>query len=281
MLPPFFCFRYSLMKIDNSLFEIGALDQLASQDTLVHRLDPRAKLITTIGFIVTVVSFNRYELSALMPFTLYPVVIAAAGNFPAGYLMRKLLIAAPFALLVGVFNPLIDRTPMLMVEGIVITGGWVSFASIVLRFCLTVSAALLLVGVTGFTTVCMALGRLGVPRAFTVQLLFLYRYIFVLTEEGLRMSRARALRSFKGRGMRIRVYGHLLSQLLLRTLNRAERIHQAMRCRGFDGEIRLSRRFGCRSADVAFTVGWLIFFGLARCFNLSQVLGRFVESIVS
>lgn len=269
------------MKIDTSLFEIGTLDQLAGQDTSVHRLDPRAKLLTTLGFVVTVVSFNRYELSALMPFTLYPIAIAAAGQVPFGYLVRKLLIASPFALLVGVCNPLLDRTPMLVVDGVAISGGWISFASIAVRFCLTVSAALVLVGITGFPTVCMALGRLGMPRAFTVQLLFLYRYIFVLTEETLRMSRARALRSFKGRGLGIRVHGHMLGQLLLRTLDRAARIHQAMRCRGFDGEIRLSRHFKFRSADLAFVAGWLAFFGLARYVNLSQLLGRLVESILS
>jgi cobalt/nickel transport system permease protein len=269
------------MKIENSLFEIGALDQLAGQDTPVHRLDPRAKLITTLGFIVTVVSFNRYELSALVPLILYPVSLAAAGNFPTSYLVRKLLIASPFALLVGLCNPILDRTPMFLVDGVSISAGWISFASIALRFCLTVSAALVLVGVTGFTTVCMALGRLGMPRIFTVQLLFLYRYIFVLTEEGLSMARARALRSFKRRGMGLRVYGYMLGQLLLRTMSRAERIHQAMLCRGFDGEIRLSRDFRFRSRDVVFAAGWLMFFGVARYLNLSQLLGRFVESILS
>lgn len=281
ILLPFFSAGHLLMKIDNWLFEIGTLDQLAMQDTSVHRLDPRAKLITTIGFIVTVVSFNRYELSALMPLVLYPVAVAAAGQIPFGYLVRKLLIASPFALLVGVCNPILDRAPMLVSDGVTISGGWISFASIAMRFCLTVSSVLVLVGITGFPAVCTALGRMGMPRVFTSQLLFLYRYLFVLTEEGLRMSRARALRSFKGKGLGIRVYGHMLGQLLLRTLDRAARIHQAMRCRGFDGEVRMSRRFKLRCVDLVFVTGWLAFFGVARCINLSQMLGLLVEGIVS
>lgn len=270
-----------MAKIENTLFEIGMLDQLARQDTPLHRLDPRTKLITALGFIVTVVSFNRYEFSALLPLTLYPVSLVARGNLPAGYVLRKLLIASPFVLCVGAFNPFLDRSILLHVGGVALSGGWVSFASILLRFCLTVSAALILVGSTGFNTVCMALSRLGVPCIFSTQLLFLYRYLFVLTEEGLRMVRARNLRSFKGRGAGMRVYGNMLGQLLLRTMDRAQRIHQAMLCRGFDGEVRLVRHFEFCRADIAFLVGWFAFFGLVRVFNLPYLLERFVLRIVT
>jgi cobalt/nickel transport system permease protein len=68
---------------------------------------------------------------------------------------------------------------------------------------------------TGFTAVCQALEHLGIPRIFTVQLLFLYRYIFVLTEESDRASRARELRSCGKRGHGIRSFGSLVGHLLL------------------------------------------------------------------
>ena len=268
-----------MAKIESTLFEIGTLDQLARQDTALHRLDPRAKLVTALGFIVTVVSFGRYELSALLPLVLYPVVLAASGNLPTGYLLRKLLIASPFALFVGLFNPLLDTAPLLHLGSLAVSGGWVSFGSILLRFALTVSAALAPIGTTGFTTVCMALGRLGAPRVFVVQLLFLYRYLFVLAEEGLRMVRARNLRSFGGRGQGMKVYAAMLGQLLLRTMDRAQRIHQAMLCRGFDGQIRMAGDFRLGRADLAFALGWLAFFALARTFNLAQLLGRIATGL--
>lgn len=269
------------MGIETALYEIGRLDRLAELDTPVHRLDPRAKLIVTLGFVVAVVSFNRYAISALLPLLLYPVYLVGAGRLPVGYLLRKLLIATPFVLFVGIFNPVFDRAPLVEIGGVAISAGWISFVSILLRFCLTVSAALALIGVTGFATVCMALGRMGLPRAFSVQLLFLYRYLFVLTEEGLRMTRARSLRSFKGRGMGVAVYGSMLGQLLLRTMDRAQRIHQAMLCRGFDGELRLSRRLAINARDIVFVAGWLGYFALVRSVNLPQLLGRFVEGILT
>lgn len=260
--------------IENSLYQIGVLDRLAAQDTALHRLDPRAKLLATLGYIVAVVSFDRHQISALLPLALYPVALAGLGNIPVRWLARKLVIASPFAIMVGLFNPLLDTAPMVQVGGLAVSGGWVSFLSILLRFTLTVSAALALIGTTGFSTVCMALGKLGAPRVFVVQLLFLYRYLFVLAEEGLRMVRARNLRSFSGRGRGLKVYGSMLGQLLLRTMDRAQRIHQAMLCRGFDGQIRVSAPLRPGLADAAFTLGWLGFFALARSVNLAQLLGR-------
>ena len=73
--------------------------------------------------------------------------------------------------------------------------GWISFASILLRFTLTVTAALTLIATTSFTGICMALEKMGCPRVFALQLLFLYRYLFVLVDEASRLIRARALRT--------------------------------------------------------------------------------------
>jgi cobalt/nickel transport system permease protein len=266
-------------KIDTSLFEIGTLDRLAAGDTPLHKLDPRAKLITTLGFILAVVSFGRYEVAALLPLLIFPLALAIQGNIPGPYLLRKLLIASPFAVMVGIFNPLLDHTVLMHIAGLNLSGGWISFVAILLRFTLSVSAALILVATTGFAQVCMALTRLGAPRIFATQLLFLYRYIFVLTEEGLRMSRARDLRSCGKRGTGITIYGFMLGQLLLRTMDRAGRIHRAMLCRGFDGEVRLNRRLHPSRADVLFMAGWLGFFALARAFNLPHELEKMLVQV--
>ncbi|MDD3108585.1 MAG: energy-coupling factor transporter transmembrane component T, partial [Alistipes sp.] len=72
----------------------------------------------------------------------------------------------------------------------------------------------------------------------STQLLFVYRYLFVLLQEALSMTRARDARSFGRRSYPLRVWGVMIGQLLIRTFERAERIHRAMLSRGFDGRIR-------------------------------------------
>ena len=265
-----------MASIEGTILDFRRLDRLAGGGTALHRLDARAKVLTTIAFVLAVVSFDRYALAALLPFSLYPVAVLSMGGLPAGYFVRKVALVLPFALAVGMLNPIFDREIVLRIGPVDLAGGWVSGASIVVRAALTVSAALLLVGVTGFPEICRALSRLGVPQAFTVQLLFLYRYIFVLTEEGGRASRARELRSFGRKGQGIRSYGSLVGHLLLRTWMRAERIHMAMRARGFTGEFHTMRssRFGGR--ELLFLLGWSSLFLLLRLRNVPRLLGTLV-----
>jgi len=267
-------------KIESSYLDIGYLDTLSYRQTFVHGLDPRVKLLTTLVFIVTVLSFNKYEISGLVPFLVFPVVLIAAGNLPPGYLLRKVALAAPFAFFVGVFNPLLDREVLVQMGTVGIAGGWVSFASILIRFVLSVSAALTLIATTGLNAVCMAMERLGVPRVFAVQLLLLYRYLFVLIDEARRLVRARSLRSFGGSGPGLRGFGHMVGPLLLRTLDRAQRIHTAMLSRGFDGEIRMLRSLRIRGRDVAFLAGWSAAFVFMRIYDLPLWLGRLGTEIM-
>jgi len=254
--------------------EIGRLDELGRLDTPVHRLDARAKVITTLVFIVVVMSFPRYEVSALMPFFLYPIALIALGRIPAGCILRKILLAAPFALVIGMFNPLLDHQTAAKVGVWNISGGWLSFASIMLRFVLTVSAALTLIACTGIHRLGAGLERMCAPRVFVVQLLFLYRYLFVVADEGTRMMRSLELRSAGPRSLRLRVYGSLVGHLLLRSMDRADRVYRAMVARGFSGEIRVLRQTSLRWTDWAFTGGWTAFFVAARIWNLADGIGR-------
>ena len=260
--------------IESALFGIGALDDLARRDTLVHRLDPRTKVVTTFLFVVTVVSFGKYQIASLLPLTIYPIVLLTAGGIPVSSIGKRLLLALPFVLLVGIFNPLLDREPLVRLGPVAIAGGWVSLTSILVRFVLTVGAALLLIATTGFNTVCLALEKLRVPQAFVMQLLFLYRYIFVLIDQAARLVRAHGLRSFSHRHMKVRVFASLVGHLLIRTLDRAQGIHTAMYCRGFTGRFHISGALKFRAGDIAYLCVWTGFFVLVRLINLPDALGR-------
>lgn len=253
--------------------QIGRMDDLARMDTPAHRLDARAKAIVTLAFVIVVMSFPRHEVSALVPFLLYPVILTSVGRIPARELFKKILVAAPFALVIGMFNPLMDRHPVVAMEPVVITGGWLSFASIMLRFVLTVWAALALVACTGMFRLAAGLEQLGIPRVFAVQLLFLYRYLFVVADEGSRMTRSVELRAGKKNALRLRVYGSLIGHLLLRSMARAERVYRAMVSRGFDGDIRVMRQSSFRVSDWCFVCGCLACFIAGRMWNLAAGIG--------
>jgi cobalt/nickel transport system permease protein len=239
------------MSLGAQQLDLGTLDALASGDSPVHRLDARTKVLAAAAFVLTVVSFPKYEIGRLIPCFLLPVLAVSASGVPVGPLLKRLLVASVFAVLVGIFNPLMDTAVMYRVGRVPISAGWVSFVSILLKYGLTMSALLILVATTSFPGVARALGRFGVPDVFVCQLVFLYRFLFVLVAEGRRMALARDLRSFEGRGRSLRVTSALLGTLFVRTVERAERVYRAMRSRDFRGALPFAKPERLRGADLA------------------------------
>ena len=267
-------------RMDRAFYDIGRLDMLAEADSPLHRLDPRAKLLTTLVFIISVVSFDKYEISRLLPYFLYPAVLIGLGDLPFGYLARKLVLVSPFVLFIGIFNPWLDQATLVRLGNIGISGGWISFFSLILRFVLTVGAALLLIALTGFPALCMAMEKLGAPNIFAVQLLMLYRYLFVLIAESIRIIRAHSLHSFSRKGrITFKVFLLILGNLLLRTIDRAQRIHMAMLSRAFTGEIKIAQRFSFGYKEGLFVAGFSAFFIILRITALPTMVGRLVLEI--
>jgi len=264
--------------IRTALHDWESLDALASQTSWLSKLDARAKVLVTLAFIVCVVSFDRYTVAALLPLALFPVLMANLGDLPGPLILRGVMLACPFAVMLGMFNPVFDQRVMVTVAGLGISGGWVSFASILIRFTLTVAAGLILVASTGFAPLCAALRRMGVPELFTTQLLLLHRYARVLADEASRMSLARELRA-NGQAMALPVYGALLGHLLLRSLQRAQRIHQAMLARGFNGQLTQHASHLWQTRDTWFTLTCLSGLVLARWLDLPYALGQLVLGI--
>lgn len=262
-----------------SIRDLKQLDLLAGGSTALHKLDPRAKVLVTAIFIVSIISFGRYELASLLPFMIFPIVMIVLANLPPLYIIRKIMLITPFVILIGIFNPLFDHEVILQIGALGISGGWISFASILVRSALTVGAAFILIATTGFTAVCQALEQMGMPQVFAVQLLFLYRYIFVLNEEGSKASKARELRSCGRKNLSLGSYTSLIGHLLLRTWQRAERIHMSMLARGFVGRFHARRqpRFGM--AELWFVLGWVTLFLLLRFINIPQRLGSLLTGV--
>ncbi len=224
------------------------------RDTPIHRLNAGVKTAVTLAFIIAVVSFPKYALAPLCPYFAYPMLLITLGEVPIRPLLKRLLLVSPFAVLVGMFNPLIDRAAIELLPGWEIAGGWISFLSILFRFALTVSATIALMATTPFHRVCTSLRSAGVPRALVAQLALLGRYLAVLASEAAAMLRARALRAPGKRGLELRVAASMLATLFIRTVERGERVFHAMSARGFTGDLKLLGTPAPRPADLFFAL---------------------------
>ncbi len=260
--------------------DLGTLDRWARAQSPIHDLDPRAKLIAVLAFALAVVSLDKYALGEQLPFFAFPIFLWARSGVPAGLVARRVLAVAPFAAMVGLFNPLLDTQPLLTLGGAAISGGWISFASILLRGLLTISALVLLVATTDIPKLSMAAERLGVPRVFVAQMQGLYRYLFLLADEAGRTYLAFRLRSANAKPPSWRVFAAILGQLLLRSLERARRVHLAMLLRGFDGDIRSLFGLSFTGRDWRFLIFWLCLVSALRFLHPAPWIGHAILKVL-
>jgi len=239
------------------------LDHFAAGRTPVHRLDPVAKTLGALVLILATVLVRRNHLLPFVPIAAALVLYFAIGRIPAWYAVKRALIVSPFVLAVVVLFPFLEPGRCLWAVHV---GPWVLSVSdaglaravhLGSAFVLCVLISLGLLATTPFHGVLSALARLRVPRVFVVQLAFLYRYLWVLLDELMRMRRARAARD-GGLGpwsLRFRSHAGVVGVLFLRTYDRAERIYWAMAARGFDGRLPAPPTQRMTSKDAVFLCG--------------------------
>lgn len=254
----------------STLESFRELDRLARGNSILHRLHPVIALLASMVFVVIVSSFPPREVGGLLPFLLVPVAGAAISGVSVGFLALQLLRAAPFVLTVAAPALFLDREMVLAT--LPLSGGVLSFLSVILRLVLTVGVSTLLVATIGVEGLCWALGRVGLPATLGVQILLLHRHLIVLCSEAARMGRARELRAFGARsGMKI--WGAMVGSLFLRALSRGERVTGAMRLRGFQGELRPLRSRPLNAGDLALLIAFSALLVLFRVTSPSNALG--------
>lgn len=233
-MPPFAGKSGGLPSVMRSnIQDLYALEQLSNGRTCVHRLHPLAKVLAAAIFIATVVSFDRYAFGRLVPYVFYPALLTALSETPHSMLLKRFLAALPFCLLAGISNMILDRAPALVIGSVALSFGAVSFFTILLRTYLCVMAVLILVSTTPFAELTDTMRRLGTPHVFVTMFEMTYRYIGVLLEEAYSMYVAYTLRSADAKGIAMRDMPGFAGHLLLRSFDRADRVYNAMKCRGY------------------------------------------------
>jgi cobalt/nickel transport system permease protein len=212
--------------------QLEFLERHSELDGPLQRLDPRLKLAVTVAFVVAVVAtpVGWWRLLAAEGLVL-TFVIGLSGVPPRELFVRWLgfLVLVGFlAAMVALSHP--ERTRL---------GGLAVAMAIVAKNSLAFLAILVLGNVTPFRRLLLALRQLGVPPVMVSILQFMYRYLYVLTEELDRMLKARRARSFRRSGrLDWGLLTGLIGVLFLRAFERGERVHAAMLARGFDGTLR-------------------------------------------
>lgn len=233
------------------------IDKFAYQDSPVHRLDSRVKLVVVVIFTALVISVPRNSLSILACYAVGPFAMLIIGGIPIRFAFKHIVIVSPFVLVLAASCVLYGKAPVVVKFGpftTYTTTGWLQCFNILAKFVVTMLALIALVSTTRFAELLRGLEKLYVPKLLCVQLGFLYRYIFVLVDSVHHILRARAGRKLRYLGAKIelKTAGSMVGSLLIRSIDTAERISMAMQARGFDGSFRTHSEMRITPRDYLF-----------------------------
>jgi cobalt/nickel transport system permease protein len=213
-------------------WRLAALISAAFMAAVLHTL-PAAVLALAGGLILAFL--------AGLPWRWYATRLAGLGLFLA-------LFALPLPLL-------LEGGPTLHLGPIRLSAHGVTVALLLAFKAATIlTLALVLLASGPVETTFKAARSLRVPGVLVILALLAYRYVFLFGEELRRLRIAVRVRGYRNRMSRhsYRTVGHLAGTLLVRGYERAERVGQAMLCRGFDGQFHSLTNFQTTLADVAF-----------------------------
>ncbi len=251
-----------MAKITDAIFAVHELEEMAERKLEVNRVHPLVKLVTTLSYMIIVVSFHKYNILGLFPFILYPLLLLKLSDIPVMTCLQKIKGLLPLLLFIGIFNPIFDRTPLVYMGSLGISGGVISMITLFLKGMYCIAASFLLISTTGIDGICYALRLLHVPNVLVTQLLLTYRYITVLMAEANGVYQAYSLRAPGEKGVKYKIWGSLLGQLLLRSIDRAGNLYESMLLRGFNGEFTYIKRTKARGQDYVYLIVWLGMFAV-------------------
>lgn len=240
-------------------------------DWIIAR-DPRLRIVAAVLFALCVVGLQRpATLSLALALAL---LLAVAGGIGWRSLLVRLLPLELFMLVLLLTLPFtVVGEPLLRAGPLTVSAQGLALAlTILMRANAVLLVMLALLGTLEPARLGHALARLGVPERLAHLLLLTVRQIQLVGDEYARLRQAMRARAFVPRSNRHtwHSFGWLMGMLLVRSLARSRRVLDAMRCRGFDGRLRLLDTLRWRRADsVALTATVVL---VAVLWSLDRVL---------
>lgn len=263
-----------MSKLNRAIYEIHSIDDLANRDCWINKIHPLIKLILTVIYISIVVSFDKYNIGGVIGMSIYPIVLFITGDISLKDSLIRLRIVLPLVFFIGIFNPFFDKEILITISGISISGGIISMITLIMKGILTVFASYLLIVTTTIEKICYAMDKIHIPKIFITQILFIYRYVTVLLNEVRKITEAYSLRAPNQKGINYKVWGSLVGQLLLRSIDRAENIYESMCLRGYSGKFYYSYSIKYNAKDYLYFIIWLVIFGTMRFLPILQIVGN-------
>jgi cobalt/nickel transport system permease protein len=231
-------------------------ERFAKGNSLLHRRDPKVKVIVAAAFI-TVAAISNSFVVVIMALTL-ALALLLVSRLDLRQVGKRLLAANTFTIFLWLTLPLTYGGEEITRLGpVTLSSEGIRLAILIsLKTNCIVLSLITLLGTSRIASLGHALEGLHFSRRLCFLLLFSYRYIFVIYQEYQKLSRAAGMRCFVPATTlhTYRTYGYMFGMTLVRSWNRATRVHNAMLLRGFEGRLIPLEQQTVGRSDIAFLV---------------------------
>ncbi len=162
-----------MSEINNKIHELHRVDMMAGREGWLSGLHPLAKVLVTFSYIFSVVSFDKYDLAGLIPMAVYLIIVMSLHGLNVQRIWKKAGSLFLMVGLVGAINPFLDTTPLFTMGRITVTGGVVSFVTLLLKGSYALCASTILILSTSMEEICYALQVLHLPKELITVLLLI------------------------------------------------------------------------------------------------------------
>jgi cobalt/nickel transport system permease protein len=207
----------------------------------LHARDARAKIAALAVFLIAVSTTSPSAQTAFAAYGALLLAAVVAARLPVGSVVRRAALVLPFSATFALFT----------------WWGGDSTRALALaeKSFLSGLAALIAIATTPLSDLVQGLESFYVPRFLLLVIQFVYRYLFVISEQAQHMRLAALSRQGRGRaGYRFRAAAGAVGVLFARSWERAEGIHHAMLARGFSGRMPSLEHPHFHAADVVFFI---------------------------
>jgi cobalt/nickel transport system permease protein len=227
-------------------------EEFSTGKSFIHGLDPRIRIIVAALFSVVVATSTN--LLALIPALAVSLFLIVLTKLPTRKVFYRLLLVNGLILFLWLLLPFTFKGEKLFTIGpLVGTKEGVMYASQITVKCNAILLAMIaLLATIPVFTLGHAMSQLYFPEKIIHLFLFTYRYIHVIFQEYHRLINAMRIRGFipQTNLHTYRSYAYLVGMLLVKSYDRAERVHKAMLCRGFSGKYYTLSRFSVKIGDI-------------------------------
>ncbi len=217
------------------------LEHWSHRHSFLHHRDARAKIVALLAFLIVLATTPPGANIRIAAYAVVALAAAIAGGLPFFRLLLRATVVLPFSLTFAAMTWAM--------------GDHLRAIALGEKTYISAIAVLAVAGTTPLPSLLNGFESLGAPRVLVSVIQFLYRYLFMISEQAQHMRLAAACRAGirrSGIRERFKAAAGALGVLFARSYMRADGIHRAMLSRGYNGRIPVADVTEFGIADMVF-----------------------------